>query len=1074
MKQFRADLHIHSRFSRATSKKLNPRYLAAWSRIKGLDVLGTGDFTHPEWLDELEEQLVPDSATGLYRLKDDHRLDHEIPEFSGTALSGRTLFMLQGEISSIYKRGGKVRKVHNLVFMPTMDAARRFSQRLGEVGNITSDGRPILGLDSRNLLEMVLETHPLAFLVPAHIWTPWFSLFGSKSGFDSIEECFGDLSSEIFAMETGLSSDPEMNWLWSQLDRIRLISNSDAHSGDNLGRECNLFSGEMSYEGIYRSLRGEALGHKFLGTMEFFPEEGKYHLDGHRKCGVVMEPNETRARDGKCPVCGKPLTVGVLNRVLELADRQMPKQPASQPGFVSLVPLPELIGEILDAGSKTKKVMSMYARAIRALGPELTILRDVPEEDIRKVHPLLAEGVMRMRRGEVLRQPGYDGEYGVVRVFSRKERDAFLKGGVLVDLPDRDSEQRAGFTDKHAAQGLTDEEAAARIPMLASALQQGSHVDRIAQIIEHSGADSELPSAAIVYNEEQKQAIVAGPDPVLVLAGPGTGKTRTLVGRIMHLCAGGVSVRHILALTFTRRAAREMEERLLAALGGESTPRSDTLHALAFEYWQKSYDDAPTLLSEEGARRVFAEANPGESSQRIRDGWDAVNLCRERMQACALDFHDMFVNYSNLKDSWNLADYTDLLEFWLEQVDAGVYTCPWTHVLVDEIQDLSPLQLALVRKLVPDGGQGFFGIGDPDQSIYGFRGAHGNVADFFRQAWPSMQTIVLGQSYRSAQPILDLAASLIARNDMLQPLAAMRAIPSDLRMFEAPSPEGEASWIGEQIRGLIGATSHSLKDAEGTERLLGGELSPGDVAVLVRFKALVDPIQRTLSRLGIPCSVPENEAFWVEPRIKLILNSVGKFLGIAGATDEETLSCPDSMLAKGPLGVSAYLEDMPPYDRLFWKSSAFRELVRRYDELGGWAGLLNWINLQSELEQVRRKSEKVQIMTLHAAKGLEFKAVFLPALEDGIVPFAGTGVLTGKADRDEGRYDVEEERRLLYVGITRAEQALFLSWSGKRMLYGRELRLKASRFLAALPHSALKRSMLKAHTKHKEKQLSLM
>jgi len=1150
MKQFRADLHIHSRFSRATSKKLNPRHLAAWSRVKGLDVLGTGDFTHPEWLDELEAQLVQDSATGLYRLKDDRRLDHEIPDFSGMPLSGRTLFMLQGEISSIYKRGGKVRKVHNLVYMPTLEAARRFSTRLAEVGNIASDGRPILGLDSRNLLEMVLETHPLAFLVPAHIWTPWFSIFGSKSGFDSMEECFGDLASEIFALETGLSSDPEMNWLWSHLDRFRLISNSDAHSGDNLGRECNLFSGEISYEGIYRSLRGEALGHKFLGTMEFFPEEGKYHLDGHRKCGVVMEPGETRSRDGRCPVCGKPLTVGVLNRVLELADRDVPRQPAAQPGFVSLVPLPELIGEIMGTGSKSKKVMALYARAVRALGPELTILRDVPEEEMRKVHPLLAEGVMRMRRGEVMRQPGYDGEYGVVRVFSRRERDTFLKGAFLVDLPERGVERESGreagrevvraphdgtgddpyygagqaagkLSDSGVSQSagtgsggglagadkdLTEAERAAAMPLLANALRERNEAragmrapaegaGAVVGVPETPGmqgaadaamehglrADAEgagrmaaVPS--IVYNEGQQVAIAAGPEPVLVLAGPGTGKTRTLVGRIRHLLEAGVSARHILAVTFTRRAAREMEERLVASLGEtQASPRADTLHALAFEYWQHSYDDAPTLLSEEGARRVFAEANPGESAQRLRDAWDGICLCRERMQVCTLEFHDLFVNYSKLKDSWNLADYTDLLEFWLEQADAGVYSCPWTHVLVDEIQDFTPLQLALVRKLVPQGGQGFFGIGDPDQSIYGFRGAHGDVAATLAEAWPELRMVRLEECYRCAQPVLDMAAALMARGAAPQPLKAMRAIPSDLRMFEAQSPEGEASWIGEQVRGLIGATSHSLKDAEGDGRLLGGELSPGDVAVLVRFKALVDPIHRTLSRLGIPCAVPENEAFWVEPRIRLILNAVGRFLGIAGTPGEDALSCPDTMLAKGPLGVAAYLEDIPPFDRLFWKSAAFREMAKRHDELGGWAGLLNWINLQSELELVRRRSEKVQILTLHAAKGLEFKAVFLPALEDGIIPFAGAGVLTGKADRNEGSYDAEEERRLFYVGITRAEQALFLSWSGKRTLYGREIRLKPSRFLAELPQEgAVKRSALKAHTKRKEKQLSLM
>ncbi|HKI81360.1 MAG TPA: endonuclease Q family protein, partial [Pseudodesulfovibrio sp.] len=345
MERFTADLHIHSRFSRATSKKLTIRNLAAWGRLKGLSVLGTGDFTHPEWLAEIEEQLE-DNGKGLFTLREPGGLEKEIATFDGE-IPGRTRFMLQTEISSIYKRAGKVRKVHNLVFMPNLDAVRRFNEKLGQVGNLASDGRPILGLDSRDLMDLVLDTHSQAFLVPAHIWTPWFSLFGSKSGFNSIRECFGDYADEIFAMETGLSSDPEMNWTWSELDRIRLISNSDAHSGEKLGREANLFRGEISYEGIYRALRGEGLGHKFLGTVEFFPEEGKYHMDGHRKCGVSMDPHETIARDGICPVCGKPVTVGVYNRILELADREEPAQPAGAPGFVSMIPLKEILSEVL-------------------------------------------------------------------------------------------------------------------------------------------------------------------------------------------------------------------------------------------------------------------------------------------------------------------------------------------------------------------------------------------------------------------------------------------------------------------------------------------------------------------------------------------------------------------------------------------------------------------------------------------------------------------------------------------------------------------------------------------------------
>lgn len=1066
MQQFRADLHIHSRFSRATSKKLTPRNLAAWGKVKGLDVLGTGDCTHPEWLDELEDQLVLDEASGLYCLKDENGLEKEIPQLEGP-LGGRTRFMLQGEISSIYKRAGKTRKVHNLVYMPTLEAARSFSQKLGEVGNITSDGRPILGLDSRNLLEMVLETHPQAFLVPAHIWTPWFSVFGSKSGFDAIEECFGDLASEIFALETGLSSDPEMNWLLSALDRFKLISNSDAHSGDKLGRECNLFSGEISYEGIYRSLRGEALGHKFLGTLEFFPEEGKYHLDGHRKCGVMMEPREAIARDNKCPVCGKPLTVGVLHRVLELADRQVPEQPAGQPGFMSLVPLAELLSEVVGTGPKSKKVMTQYARAIARFGSEVAILRDVPEEDLRLFNPLLAEGIGRMRRGEVMRSPGFDGEYGVVRVFSEKERREFTRGATLVDIDFATpaATHSAAMDQSPASEpaGMTEEERASRTPQFDLALAK-----------RNSGEER-----TVVFNSGQQHAIDAGPGAALVLAGPGTGKTRTLVGRVARLIEQGENPRHILALTFTRRAAREMEERLVASLGkAQGLPRADTLHALAFEYWQSSYDNAPTLLSEEGARRVFAEANPSSGAQELREAWEAVNLCRERMQSCSIAFQPLYAAYEQLKDSWNLADYTDLLEFWLEQLGNGVYIRPWTQILVDEVQDLSPLQLTLVRHLVPAGGQGFFGIGDPDQSIYGFRGAHGDVMHFLQEAWPDLQVVKLTENYRSAQRLLDFSAALMQGHTVSGALTARGHSEADITLFEAPTSEGEAAWICDRIHELLGATSHTLADARAGDGRLHGELAPGDIAILVRFKALIPVLKRTLNRMGIPCAVPEEEAFWVEPRVQKILDAAGRFLGIAGAPDDDALNCPESVLAKGPSGIAAFLEDIPPFDRLFWQSSAFRQLVAAYKEHDGWSGLLNWIHLQSELELVRRKSEKVQIMTLHAAKGLEFPAVFLPGLEDGILPFAGGSVLAGKLDKpdsgaEEGM-DIAEERRLLFVGLTRAESALYLSRAAKRMLYGKEVRLKASRFITALPLDDVKRSTLKAHTKHKEQQLSLM
>ena len=456
---FIADLHIHSRFSRATSKQLNPRHLAAWARCKGIDVLGTGDFTHPQWRAELREQMVFDEASGLYRLKGEpEELDFLGGARTRTHEGGKEpLFCLQAEISSIYKRHGKVRKVHNLLFVPSLEDADRLSERLAQIGNLNSDGRPILGLDSRDLLEIMLETVPQGVLVPAHVWTPWFALFGSKSGFDRLEDCFADLSEHVFALETGLSSDPAMNRLISRLDGYALISNSDAHSGANLGREANLFAGPPSYAGMFTALRAAArresqenLDCRFLGTMEFYPEEGKYHLDGHRACNVVLEPRDALALDNICPVCGKPLTVGVLHRVLELADRETPAQLPLEPEAQPLIPLPEVVGEILGVGSGSRKVQERYSRLLRELGPELDILCHLPEADIRAHWEPLGEAVARMRRGQVIRQGGFDGQYGVVRVFEPEELRDVRGGGQSLPGLER-SAARSGRPRKAAA-----------------------------------------------------------------------------------------------------------------------------------------------------------------------------------------------------------------------------------------------------------------------------------------------------------------------------------------------------------------------------------------------------------------------------------------------------------------------------------------------------------------------------------------------------------------------------------------------------------------------------------------------
>ena len=404
-----ADLHIHSRFSMATSKEGTPENLDFWARKKGISLIGTGDFTHPVWGEELKERLVSE-GNGLYRLRDEY-VKEESRKFPGEG----TRFVVSGEISSIYKKNGKTRKVHNVILLPGLEAADAMAQRLEKIGNIHSDGRPILGLDSHDLLEMMLDVCPEGILIPAHIWTPHFSVLGAKSGFDSVEECFEELAPYIHALETGLSSDPAMNWRISKLDRYQLVSNSDAHSPSKLGREANLLDIDCSYEGLYRAIQtGEGLE----GTVEFFPEEGKYHFDGHRKCGVSLSPVEAERLGGICPVCGKKLTMGVDHRVEQLADRAEGFVKKDGKKYESLVPLPEVISTCMGYSAASKKVQGCFEQMIQTLGIEFDILRNVPSEDIKScAGERIAEGIENVRTGNVKRIPGYDGEYGKIELF---------------------------------------------------------------------------------------------------------------------------------------------------------------------------------------------------------------------------------------------------------------------------------------------------------------------------------------------------------------------------------------------------------------------------------------------------------------------------------------------------------------------------------------------------------------------------------------------------------------------------------------------------------------------------------
>ena len=398
MPRFICDFHVHSKYSRATSKDMDIKNISKWAKLKGISLMGTGDFTHFLWLEELKRILSPE-GNGLFSYDE-------------------ILFMLTAEISCIYSKNGRTRKIHIVIFAPSFEVAEKINNELASIGNLASDGRPILGLDARELVKIVMDISPDCFIVPAHIWTPWFSLFGANSGFDSIEECFEDQSRHIYALETGLSSDPAMNWRWSVLDKYSLISNSDAHSPGNIGRETNIFSQKMDYYQIIESLKNKDR-EKFLATIEFFPQEGKYHWDGHRNCEVCLSPPQTRENNYRCPKCGRRLTVGVMHRIEDLSDREQGFVPEGSIPFYSLVPLAEIIAEAKGVGKKTMTVESEYYKLVQGLGGEFNILLDASRDDLIKVTTeKVADGILRVREGKVDIRPGYDGAYGEVKIFS--------------------------------------------------------------------------------------------------------------------------------------------------------------------------------------------------------------------------------------------------------------------------------------------------------------------------------------------------------------------------------------------------------------------------------------------------------------------------------------------------------------------------------------------------------------------------------------------------------------------------------------------------------------------------------
>nr|WP_092074628.1 UvrD-helicase domain-containing protein [Dendrosporobacter quercicolus]NSL47588.1 UvrD-helicase domain-containing protein [Dendrosporobacter quercicolus DSM 1736]SDN06078.1 TIGR00375 family protein [Dendrosporobacter quercicolus] len=1080
---FIADFHIHSKYSRATSKECVAEVLDFWARRKGIQVLGTGDFTHPAWREELKEKLIP-AGEGLYALKAEFRREGKV---AGTAFTPQ--FIVSGEISSIYKKNGRVRKVHNLILLPGLEQAEFISRKLEAVGNLRSDGRPILGLDSRDLLEIVLESCPEAMFIPAHIWTPHFSLYGAYSGFDAIEECFEDLTGYIYALETGLSSDPAMNWRISALDKFTLVSNSDAHSPANLAREANIFNTGLSYFGMLQALKNRSTT-EFYGTLEFFPEEGKYHYDGHRVCKVCWKPEMTRAAGGLCPVCGGKLTVGVLHRVEALADREEGFIPPAAKPFERIVPLVEIIASSIGATAASRRVRQKYEQLLQILGPELFILREAQLADIElAAGSCITEGIRRLRCGKVAIQPGFDGEYGKVKVLDKSEIELF--SGQLCFLRDE-------LVSDSGTAGKEPSGPAAVTGAAVQAAKQVRETDGDAGLAEGAEKAPQAVPASLPYglNKEQWEAVSASAPAIAVVAGPGTGKTKTLVCRIAYLIEQcGIHPSQISAVTFTNKAAQEMRSRLEGHFGNKRTAGAMTIgtfHSICLQrlsQWRGK--ETITIIDEQQARSMIGEIVKSMKLEfPLRDALKAISLLKNGAppagnESNAVSTALLYDAYCSQLKRYGVMDYDDILLEVLQRLEggpAGVLSdrsgekcC--SYLLVDEFQDINEIQYRLIKQWGRN-CESIFIIGDPDQSIYGFRGSDFRYFAKFTEEFPGSRQVRLTQNYRSTPEIIAAAQAVIAKKaagDETRLLNPTRESGVKVRLIASNDEFAEAIFVAKEINRMVGGID--MLDAQiraHKARPAGQSRGFADIAILYRTNRQAEVLEQCLLKEGIPYSVAGRDDFLSDKPVreamaffKFLLNP-GDILSLLECFKAKSIAAAELSLkiieryAAGRKSITALeklLTELPSPINQPGVFPAFIEMLGRYKPVirkERPAGIIDsWISdnnlsgiksmelllhtavthqdmssfiqnfvLGRESDIVRSSgkvysTDAVSLMTVHAAKGLEFPVTFICGVNDGLMPLKNSVL----------NFDFAEERRLFYVGVTRARDELVLMTS---------------------------------------------
>jgi DNA helicase II / ATP-dependent DNA helicase PcrA len=1112
--RFHADLHVHSKYSRATSRDLDLEHLAHWAARKGIGVIATGDFTHPAWNAELKEKLVP-AEPGLFRLRDD--IEKSLAATLPAACRIPVRFMLEVEISTIYKKGEKTRKIHHLIYAPDFSTVDRISTQLSRIGNIASDGRPILGLDSRDLLEITLEADPDAYLIPAHIWTPWFAALGSQSGFDSITECYRDLADNIFAVETGLSSDPAMNWRVSFLDRYRLVSNSDAHSPGKLGREATTFDCDIDYFAIRNALE---TGRGYVGTVEFFPEEGKYHLDGHRKCGVRLTPRETLAHGGRCPVCGQAVTIGVDHRVETLADRDPEgvKPPATAGAVSCLVPLPEVLSEIHATGPSSKPVARDYDNLVAKFGPELFILQSAPVEDVaRATSSLLGEALTRLRAGRVIRHAGYDGEYGVIQLFENGELKR-MTCGTLFDAPAPASKNNQSVTrapEEAAApsslptsslwggekpveasdriQAISASSAPAEIigKALAKAARESAHAESATKLhcndrqlsgtsrAADSGPRSVDTSATSRFQEngeeetrapapllaaldsDQRRAAARVNGPLLIIAGPGSGKTRTLTHRIAHIISDHATApAQCLAITFTRRAAEEMRARLTELLGEQATQIPiHTFHSLGLSVlrrWPAAAGLTAGFRIADANEQMALLAQTLDLSERKSN---TILRAISRAKRCGTDESavvEAMAAYQRALNAANAVDFDDLIRLTVDALAADPSLCKYYNerfrfISVDEFQDLDEQQYRLLKLIAPAAAN-LCVIGDPDQAIYGFRGAGASYFDRFEHDYPNAVTVRLVRNYRSSATIVTASAQMM---DAGRPAAGIieivRDMPRRISIHAAASERAEAEFVVATIERLIGGHNFFSLD---TGRAGGGaasNLSFADIAVLYRTGEQSVALVTAFNRSGIPFKRHGHASLSEDEDIRALLGEM------ASADDIDSARPIIERLKEAA-------RSLHQAGRSLAVGPALQRLTALAARLSGDQRLSDALALATDADLFDPRADRISLLTLHAAKGLEFSVVFIVGLEDGLLPLYWNELDPASA---------AEERRLLYVGMTRAKDQLVLSRALKRTWRGRLRQQRVSPFLADIESVLLDHQHNETPGRRPQEQLSL-